>query len=287
MRKKGYVFTDEHRKKISDANKLRPIDPNIDIRRKQARHKICKNCNVEFCSITPTGYRTPKYVCCTKECASDLMKDKRFLNNSYSRTKKQIEKGLETKRKKNPTYGEAKKTLLEEREKRNLHKYDKNTYSHWTKTPNAKEYLKKKFIGRLVSHKTRALMSLRMKEVIKNNPSSIYSRANGGKREDLGEHYFRSNWEANYARILNEMNILWEYEKYTFLLSNGMHYTPDFKIGENKFVEIKGIMDEVSQEKINLFLKEYPDYELDIIDEDKYYSLRSLFKHKITNWEGK
>jgi hypothetical protein len=287
MRKKGYVFTDEHRKKISDANKLRPIDPNVEIRRTQARHKICKNCNVEFCSITTTGYRTPKYICCTKECANSLMTEKRIADNSYDRNEEAIKKSIETKKSKNPTYGDKKKTLLQQRENRGLHKYDKTRYCHWTQAPENKEYLKSLFVGRQFSFETKKLMSLSRKKLLQENPSLIYSNANGGKREDLDNSYFRSNWEANYARILNELKINWEYEKYSFLLSNGTHYTPDFKISDNKFVEIKGWFDNDSKLKIKLFIIEYPQYELDLIDEEKYRTLRNLFKHKISNWEGK
>ena len=130
-------------------------------------------------------------------------------------------------------------------------------------------------------------MSLAKKKLIRNNPELIYSNANGGKREDLNNKYFRSNWEANYARILNEQSVFWEYEAHTFDLSDGTSYTPDFKLSEKKFVEVKGWWDDDSKHKIELFLKEYPDYELDLIGESEYYSLRSLFKHKITEWEGK
>jgi hypothetical protein len=287
MRKKGYVFTDEHRKKISDANKLRPIDPNVEIRRTQARHKICKNCNVEFCSITPTGYRTPKYVCCTKECANSLMTEKRMANNSYMRNEEAIKKCIETRKSKNPNYGDKKKFLLQQREIRGLHKYDKTKYSHWSQAPENKEYLKNISKNKIISDETRRLMSLSRKKLLQENPSLIYSSANGGKRKDLNDFYFRSNWEANYARILNELKIDWEYEKHSFLLSNGTHYTPDFKISDNKFVELKGWFDDDSKVKIELFIKEYPQYELDLIDEEKYYTLRNLFKHKISNWEGR
>ena len=266
---------------------IKDLNYDVSARRYEGRHKICKNCNVQFCSITPTGYRTPKYVCCTKECANSLMTEKRRKDNSFARNKEAIKKSIQTKKLKDPTYGDKKKVLLEQREKRGLHKYDKKKYSHWTQVPENKEYLKNLLAGKIVSNKTKKLMSLSRKKLLQENPSLIYSNANGGKREDLNNFYFRSNWEANYARILNNLQIEWEYEKHSFLLSNGTHYTPDFKIGENKFVELKGWFDSDSKNKIELFIKEYPQYELDLIDEEKYYTLRNLFKHKISNWEGK
>lgn len=259
----------------------------VEVRRIKARHKICKNCSVEFCSITPTGYRTSKEVSCTKQCASMLMTRKRRKNNNYTRTEQQIEKGLKTCIEKNPDYGKKTRTLLKQRKERGLHKYDRTKYKHWTQTPEGKEYLRELNKNRKFSEETRKLMSLSRTKILKENPSLIYSNSNGGKREDLDHIYFRSNWEANYARILNILEIEWEYEKYSFSLSDGSSYTPDFKIGENKFAELKGWLDEKSKLKIELFLKEYPQYELDLIDEEKYYTLRSLFKDKISNWEGK
>lgn len=215
------------------------------------------------------------------------MTEKRVANNSYVRSEEAKRKELETRRLKEPTYGDKKKRLLEQREARGLHKYDKTKYSHWAQAPENKEYLKNILKNKVVSDESKKLMSLSRKKLLQENPSLIYSNANGGKREDLNNLYFRSNWEANYARILNDLKIDWEYEKHSFLLSNGTHYTPDFKISDNKFVELKGWFDNDSKLKIELFIREYPQYELDLIDEEKYRTLRNLFKHKISNWEGK
>ena len=69
--------------------------------------------------------------------------------------------------------------------------------------------------------------------------NSNYSRCRGGKRLDLNSKYFRSSWEANYARYLNFLikhNQLykWEYEADTFVfeaIKRGTRsYIPDFKI---------------------------------------------------------
>lgn len=266
---------------------MKNTELSVEARRIKARHKICKNCSVEFCSTTPTGYRTSKKVCCTKECASKLMVKKRIANNSFVRTEEQIEKSRKTFIKKNPKYGQKRKEFLKQKEERGLHKYDKTKYKHWTQTPEGSEYLREMNKGRKVSEESKKLMSLSRSKILKENPSLIYSNSNGGIRKDLGSCYFRSNWEANYARILNMLSIEWEYEKHSFPLSDGSTYTPDFKIDEKKFVELKGWLDEKSKKKIKLFLEEYPQYELDLIDEHKYYSLRNLFKHKIDKWEGK
>jgi hypothetical protein len=256
-------------------------------RREQGRHKICPNCQVEFCSLTPTGYRTPKEVTCTKECHYEHGAKKRKEKGSYVRTKEAIEKDFNTKLSKNPNHGKKWAKTLKDRQDRGLGGYDKEKYKHWSQTPEGRKKISEIHKGRIVTAELRRQTSERMKKLLHDHPEKVYSNANGGRRQDINDQYFRSNWEANYARILNEQNISWQYEPETFELSNGTTYTPDFKIGDNKFVEIKGWYDNDSKEKISLFMKEYPHYELDLIGEREYYSLRSLFKHKIPTWEGK
>lgn len=256
-------------------------------RRELGRHKVCLNCKVEFCSIVPNGYRTPKEVSCSKLCSNEYAVKKRYENGTYIRTKESIEKDFATKAAKNPDHGKKWAKTLKDRKDRGLGGYDKEKYKHWSQVPDNKEYLKSISKGRIVSEESKKLMSIARQKLLKEHPELIYSNANGGKREDLNNQYFRSNWEANYARILNEQNIVWQYESETFQLSNGTSYTPDFKINDNKFVELKGWYDNDSKQKIELFLKEYPQYELDLIGETEYYSLRNLFKHKIPKWEGK
>lgn len=256
-------------------------------RREAGRHKVCLNCKVEFCSIVPNGYRTPKEISCSKQCASEYSVKKRYDNGTYAINEKAIEKMHATKRAKNPDYGKKWAAIKQGIKERGLGGFDKTKYKHWAQVPENKEHLKSMSKGRIVSESSKKLMSQARKKLFREHPELIYSNANSGKRKDLNDQYFRSNWEANYARILNEQNIKWEYESQTFDLSNGTSYTPDFKIGDKKFVELKGWFDNDSKQKIELFLKEYPDYELDLIGETEYYSLRNLFKHKIPNWEGK
>src|SRR3989344_860684 len=59
----------------------------------------------------------------------------------------------------------------------------------------------------------------------------------GGFRKDLN-HYVRSSWEADFARILNLHKVKYEYEPKTFALtrSNGeiSNYTPDFYVPSQK-----------------------------------------------------
>lgn len=126
---------------------------------------------------------------------------------------------------------------------------------------------------------------------------NMYSRTKGGKREDLDNQYFRSAWEANYARYLNfliDNNEIksWEFEPETFWfkdIKRGCRsYTPDFKITNNndeiEWHEVKGWMDKKSKTKLKRMKKYHPNIQIIVIGEDEYKAI-SKWKAMIPNWE--
>ena len=130
------------------------------------------------------------------------------------------------------------------------------------------------------------------------NTTNAYSRAKGGKREDLGGMYFRSRWEANYARYLNWLKEQgeiknWEYEPETFVFHGAtrgaLSYTPDFVITEKDgavvYHEVKGWMDSKSKTKLKRMEKFYPEIKITVIDEPAYNAIKK-FSALIPEWEG-
>lgn len=96
------------------------------------------------------------------------------------------------------------------------------------------------------------------------NVVNPYSRARGGKRADLKSMYFRSSWEANYARFLNFVKEQWEYEPRVFFfeeIKRGTRsYTPDFYLPKkDRWVEVKGWLDSKSKVRLKRFRKYYPE----------------------------
>jgi len=87
-----------------------------------------------------------------------------------------------------------------------------------------------------------------------------------GKRDDIvidgKPQFYRSSWEANYCRYLRSKGETWEYEPKGFFYDEVKHctvsYCPDLKVG-NTWVEVKGMMDGVSQTAIRRFKKYYPE----------------------------
>lgn len=120
----------------------------------------------------------------------------------------------------------------------------------------------------------------------------------GGKRDDLNGQYFRSGWEANYARYLNwliERKEIqrWEFEPDTFefegIKRGSKFYTPDFKVFENdgtyKYHEVKGWMDAKSKTKLKRMAKYHPQETIVLIDSPVYRSIAKAMKSIIPNWE--
>lgn len=124
-----------------------------------------------------------------------------------------------------------------------------------------------------------------------------YSAAKGGKRADLDDQYFRSAWEANWARYLRWLVELgeivkWEYEPKTFefpVRRGARFYTPDFCITEKdqsvRYEEIKGWMDPVSKTKLKRMAKYHPEIELRVISQKEYAVVSKMAKAIIPGWE--
>lgn len=129
---------------------------------------------------------------------------------------------------------------------------------------------------------------------------NVYSRARSGRREDLGNMFFRSTYEANYARYLNYVIangndiITWEYEPDTFefkkIKRGTRFYTPDFKIhlknGHIEYHEVKGWDYPKGKTSRKRFAKYYPHLKLILIDDDFFKALkRQGVNSLIENWE--
>lgn len=128
--------------------------------------------------------------------------------------------------------------------------------------------------------------------------TNAYSRCNWGRRDDLGGQFFRSRWEANYARVLEWKKAQglikgWEYEAETFWfekIKRGVRsYKPDFKItrldDSTFFVEVKGWMDAKSKTKLARMKRYHPNIDLHLVGENEYKQLARDVAPVIPNWE--
>ena len=125
-----------------------------------------------------------------------------------------------------------------------------------------------------------------------------YSKTQGGKRADLDNQYFRSAWEANWARYLNWLQSLkeiqgWAFEVKTFEFSKirrgSRFYTPDFQVTNNdgsiEYHEVKGFMDPRSATKLKRMAKYFPDVRIVLIEKAAYTDVARKVGRMLPGWE--
>lgn len=119
-----------------------------------------------------------------------------------------------------------------------------------------------------------------------------------GKRPDLNDQFFRSRWEANYARYLNFLKLNgdildWQYEAETFefqaIRKGTRFYTPDFKVwtdGGIEYHEVKGYKHPKGETALRRMTKYYPDVKVTVIDSRAYRSIERSMSRMLVGWEG-
>src|SRR3990167_3875993 len=170
------------------------------------RNKVCAYCGEHFYDDSK---RPDAGTCCSKEHSYALMSKTRHERGSYKQTEEQNRKRVATIRTRHGSFAACQTQDSRKKcsERSKLH------------------------LGRVHTDETRRRMSISAGKRVRTKRETNYTSAKGGIREDLNQ-YFRSNWEANYARILNLENKVWKYEVKTFQLSEGS-YTPDFWIEDD------------------------------------------------------
>ncbi len=117
---------------------------------------------------------------------------------------------------------------------------------------------------------------------------------------EIGGHrrYFRSKWEANYARYLEWLKtqnlvLAWQHEPDVFwfegIKRGCVSYLPDFKITNNdgsfEYHEVKGWMDTRSKTKINRMRIYHPKIKLVVIAQKEYNEIKLKLSGLIPDWE--
>lgn len=142
-----------------------------------------------------------------------------------------------------------------------------------------------------------------MKANVAKNGSIAVQQVRGswkaGWRDVGGQRvFFRSRWEANYARYLDWLRIngqiaSWEHEPETFwfeAIKRGVRsYLPDFLVteadGSRAYHEVKGWMDSRSKTTIRRFGKYYPQHKLIVVDAVAYRAIKRKVAGLIEGWE--
>ena len=110
--------------------------------------------------------------------------------------------------------------------------------------------------------------------------------------------FFRSRWEANYARYLEWLRTIgqiagWEHEAKTFwfdgIKRGCVSYLPDFKVtnldGSIEWHEVKGWMDARSKTTLARMARYHPTEKLVVIREKQYMEIKRKVSALINGWE--
>jgi hypothetical protein len=241
------------KKVMSDANIIKKISEKLKGRKLTAEHII----NIKNAINTPEiKEKIHNEKCIFHKNNSNLKKDK--TNEEYYG----VEKAKEISKKISYT--------LSKYFDNNKHPQKGKTFEEMYGVERAKE----------LKRKSSEMMIVKLKN------NDIYKN---GFREDLNK-YFRSKFEANYARFLNYMDIKWEFEtdKCVFKLNNGRRYVCDFYLPEtDEYIELKGYMRKDAEEKLNMFKKEYPDIKFKILffKSKEWKDIVDMCCLNIVNWE--
>lgn len=153
-------------------------------------------------------------------------------------------------------------------------------------------------VGRMAPEARQKLSNAASLRMALSTGENAYSRAKQGRRSDIGPMYFRSAWEANYARYLNFLMSRgeidkWEYEPEVFWfekIRRGVRsYKPDFRItekGRSYFVEVKGWMDPKSKTKLDRMRRYHPLVEVRVVGKTEYSAIARAVARIIPEWEG-
>lgn len=126
-----------------------------------------------------------------------------------------------------------------------------------------------------------------------------FSRIHAGWRVIGGQRgYYRSRWEANYARYLEFLRragviLSWRHEPKTFWfekIRRGVRsYLPDFEVGypdgRTVYHEVKGYFDAKSKTKLKRMRKYHPDVEVRVIAAREYRDIRRRIAPMLKGWE--
>lgn len=131
-------------------------------------------------------------------------------------------------------------------------------------------------------------------------PQRLGASWKAGWREIGGlRKFYRSRWEANYARYLEWLKGLgeiasWEHEPKTFwfdgIKRGCVSYLPDFRVveksGAEAYHEVKGWMDDRSRTKIKRMAKYHPSVRLVVVAAKQYREIARKVSTLVPGWES-
>lgn len=213
----------------------------------------------------------------------------------------------------------TKAEILEQGKEERHKKFLENRKTIWQRLPHPKGMLGKKHteeVKKIVGEKSRMIYALKSEEekskiIMKslhtrikrhgmiNGPDKKRGNWKAGWREVGGKrNYYRSLWEANYARYLQMLKEHgqikeWQHEPKTFWFEKIMRgvrsYKPDFLVtlqnGLQEWHEVKGWLCPRSKTTLARMAKYYPNETIILIDSKRYKAIRETAMRIVFGWE--
>lgn len=98
---------------------------------------------------------------------------------------------------------------------------------------------------------------------------------------------YKSGLEARFAELLKKINIQAEYEATRFKFVKVGHYTPDWKISDNLYIETKGYFSPSNRGNLLSFKEQHPEVEIFLVFSAPHNKLNSKSKTTYAEWADK
>ena len=102
-----------------------------------------------------------------------------------------------------------------------------------------------------------------------------------GKRTKDG---YRSGFEQEVAKHLEESKIDYEYEKKKYDVVIPRSYTPDFILPNGRVIEVKGYFDQEDRRLIRIFKEQHPDVDIRMCFQKPHQKLSKTAKMTYAMW---
>lgn len=95
---------------------------------------------------------------------------------------------------------------------------------------------------------------------------------------------FKSGLEATFARMIVQAGLSADYEPDRFRVVVQSHYTPDWKISKNVYIETKGYFSPSNRSKLLSFKEQYPDIKIHLVFGESRNKLNKNSKTTYGQW---
>lgn len=106
------------------------------------------------------------------------------------------------------------------------------------------------------------------------------------KKRKKGSVY-KSGLEEKFASLAEQKKLKFKYELTTFTYVVPSHYTPDFQIAENRFVETKGYLSPSNRQRLICFKEQHPNIEICLLFGCASNKLNAKSKTTYREWAKK